>query len=105
MWKVIDADYEISDNGWILSHISGIILKPRDDQRGYLKVELHGKTKKIHKLVANAFIPNIYNKPVIDHINGDTWDNRVENLRWATYKENSNNTAYTRWLLSQLNST
>lgn len=44
-----------------------------------------------HKAVASAFIPNPLNKPCIDHINTDTFDNRVENLRWCTYSENIKN--------------
>lgn len=47
--------------------------------------------KKIHRLIAEAFIPNPENKPCIDHINTIRHDNRIENLRWATYKENGNN--------------
>lgn len=45
----------------------------------------------VHRLVAEAFIPNPDHKRCVDHINTVKWDNRVENLRWVTHSENSNN--------------
>lgn len=45
----------------------------------------------VHRMVAELFIPNIDNKPFVDHINTNTHDNKVENLRWVTHKENMNN--------------
>lgn len=58
---------------------------------GYLIVDLSGILKSVHRLVAEAFIPNPENKPCVDHINGNRADNRVENLRWVSHKENCNN--------------
>ena len=71
------------------------ILTGTIDKYGYIIVNLSKNNKnklfKVHRLVAIAFIPNLENKPFIDHINTIRDDNRVENLRWATYEENNNN--------------
>ena len=103
IWKPIkdfEGYYEVSNIGRVRSLNykrtgKGKILKNIEDYKGYLEVGLtkNGKRKqfKVHRLVAEAFIPNPENKPCIDHINTIKSDNRVENLRWVTYKENSNN--------------
>lgn len=49
------------------------------------------KNRAVHQLVAQAFLPNPNNYIIVDHINGDRQDNRVENLRWASALENANN--------------
>ena len=65
------------------------------DKDGYCIAQIQHKGKRkylrVHRLVAEAFIPNPENKPQIDHINAIKDDNRAENLRWVTPKENNNN--------------
>lgn len=89
-WKSLDfknlPNYSISNLGRVWNHVSGKIWTGAPDH-GYMKLGNY----RIHRLVAEAFIPNPENKPQIDHINGIKTDNRVENLRWVTAKENCNN--------------
>ena len=58
---------------------------------GYCEVWLNGKTYKLHRLLAQAFIPNPMNKPEVDHIDGNKQNNCLSNLRWATRAENMRN--------------
>lgn len=61
------------------------------DADGYPRVKIDGKNRRVHILVAEAFIPNPDNKTTVDHKNRVRDDNRVENLRWATPKEQIEN--------------
>lgn len=71
-----------------------IVCKQSVNSDGYKQVRTSkSRGDKVHRLVATAFIDNPEGKPTVDHINRIRSDNRVDNLRWATMKEQSDNSA------------
>ena len=102
-WKDIDgwSGYKISTFGCVMSfkrYDYGKLLSQATQKRGGYKYIALGnstmktqKKYKIHRLVALAFIPNPDNLPQIDHIDRNTANNNISNLRWVTSRENMRN--------------
>jgi len=91
IWKPIPdyEGYEASTQGRIRNSRTGRILKP-GLRSGYLHVDLQRKSKYVHILVAQTFIPNPDNLPQVNHRNENKEDDRVENLEWCDAKYNAN---------------
>lgn len=99
-WRDIDGYdgmYQVSDLGRVRSRKSGewMVMRPSKNDNGYLIVDLRRggkrtrKQTRVHRLVAQAFIPNDdETKTIINHINEDKTDNRVSNLEWCDYRYN-----------------
>jgi hypothetical protein len=108
IWKPVkgfEKGYEISVTGELRSISRRIAysngygrlilakeIKPRQNNRGYMTLRLskdrRAYTKCVHRLKAEAFIPNPFNKRYINHKNGNKLDNRLENLEWVTHAQN-----------------
>lgn len=96
IWKDIDSRYSVSNLGNVKSNYANKerILKPIQNKRGYLTVDLRSpgkrKTMLIHRLVAKAFIPNPNNFLEVNHKDEDKTNNCVDNLEWCDTKYNCN---------------
>lgn len=89
--------YSVSDAGNVRNDITGVVLSKRKATNGYLRVNLRlgnekyekPKVMTVHRLVAEAFIPNVEHKEAVNHIDGNKENNTVSNLEWVTNRENT----------------
>ena len=93
-WRPIAdfPNYQVSDTRDVVNTVTGKQLKPIRESTGYSHVTLcnngqHHQTS-VHRLVAQGFIPNPDNKPMVNHIDGDKSNNNIDNLEWCTQSEN-----------------
>ncbi|CAL5975634.1 Conserved_hypothetical protein [Hexamita inflata] len=90
-------NYEISKNGIVRNKNTKKIIKQYREKKGYLRLNIFDDKQNkyikqlTHRLLAQTFIPNPNNLPLIDHINRDKQDNRIQNLRWVSNRDNTRN--------------
>lgn len=92
-WSQIgDTNYSVSSNGLVRNDKTNKLKSQTTKRDGYNKVDLYDggerSSKRVHRLVAEAFIPNPDNKPEINHIDGNKLNNDISNLEWVTGSEN-----------------
>ena len=90
--KGYEGLYAITTEGDVYSYKSKRFLKPKTRGKGYLTVSLYKDNERedyyVHKLVAQAYLPNPENLPQVDHIDNDKTHNYVNNLQWITNRDN-----------------
>ena len=94
--------FNLNENDGIVTHDKYVVFSTGDvfnlhgakmvgmiDRCGYHEIVLNGKPYRVHRLVAEAFIPNTENKPCINHKDGNKQNNNADNLEWCTHSENT----------------
>ncbi|WP_145471266.1 NUMOD4 domain-containing protein [Staphylococcus pettenkoferi] len=91
VWKDIgETNYQVSNKGNVRNKCTDRILAQWIHDGRYKRVSFNGKGHRVHRLVALYFIDNPLNKEEVNHIDGNKFNNNVENLEWVTGEENNN---------------
>lgn len=96
-WKLVEGteDYYISNLGRFkrVTHLGDSLRKASIDSEGYCRVNIGHKKLRLHRVVAEAFVPNPNNLPVIDHLDNNKQNCKASNLEWVTQQENTRRAA------------
>ncbi|MDN6414808.1 HNH endonuclease [Staphylococcus gallinarum] len=91
VWKDVgETNYQVSSKGNVRNKRTDRILAQWIHDGRYKRVSFNGKGHRVHRLVALYFIDNPLNKEEVNHIDGNKFNNNVENLEWVTGEENNN---------------
>lgn len=85
---VVHNNYVAFPSGEIFNLI-GKEMKGHIDRCGYREVILNGKSERVHRVIAEAFIANNHNLPCVNHKDGNKLNNCIDNLEWITYSDNT----------------
>lgn len=101
IWRKATHIHEVSNKGDV-RNCNGNSIKPWISTTGYLNIKViengKRKNKRLHRLIAKAFIPNPFNKPHVNHIDGNKLNNCIDNLEWCDHKENMSHASKTKLL-------
>ncbi len=96
-WQLVEGtnDYYISNLGRFkrVTDKGDCLRKIHEDSEGYQRVNIGHKKLRLHRLVADAFVPNPNNYPVVDHLDNSRRNNRWDNFEWVTQQENTRRAA------------
>lgn len=88
MWKKTLDKYEVSDDGRIRNAKTGREIKQFLGPDGYMRTQIAGKSRLVHRVIAKTYIPEVDGKEFVNHKDGNKQNNRVSNLEWVTRSEN-----------------
>jgi len=86
--RIYRKEYTLRDKNNRQMTYKGIWVTPKLSNTGYIVVSINRKWVQLHRILAETFIPNPENKKTVNHIDGDKKNYSLENLEWATHKEN-----------------
>lgn len=82
-------EYEVYPDGRVWNITRRRFIAQAVGSSGYMVCTLNSKSKNVHRIIAQCFVPNPDNKPEVNHIDGDKLNNHKDNLEWVTRSENS----------------